>query len=221
MPYKKVIAMSGVGLLLAACTSTHFYPSARVGSVPPAYPVGHELSSGIIVIDRIPVEKLATSGTVALDKNDPCRSIPSTVVTPAGFPGEPVESSQFGCDWISSMSGITLRVAGFPLGDMAKQVTGHIDTANGRAPPDSLAHLAWLLIDGHYVIERILKNDPSSGCFLTLDLGSPSVAFVIVYATDPIGQKPAVARVEDSVAEFCPRARTVAQNLLRHLLGTR
>lgn len=221
----RILAALAATLTVAACTSSSTIapgiprPSARLGTVAPAYPVGDELEPGIQVIDHIPTEALDTSGSVALDPQDPCRGIPTTVVTPAGFDGSPLKSDKFGCGWFSSGSGLGLELGDFPPQTMAREVAEHIEMANGRGV-DKLSHLAWLLVDGHYVIERILKFDQSGGCWLSLDLRSRNVAHVIVYALDLEQKKVATNTPEFAVAAFCPRARTVAQNLLRHLLPT-
>ena len=49
---------------------------------------------------------------------------------------------------------------------------GAVDAA-GRGP-DVLAHLVWLLVDGRYVIERILKADKSGGYWLSLIAAHPA-----------------------------------------------
>lgn len=224
MRHKKILALLGSCLLLGACSSSPFPPSspprptAQLGTVPPAYQVGDELVPGIEVLDHIPVGELSTVGSAALDKRNPCKDIPPDVVTPAEFAPTPDKSDRDGCGWMTS--GVALLVGASPPVSMTEAVTTHIDSANGRTG-NALAHLAWLRVDGHYVIERIAKSDRSSGCWLDLDLGSPAVAFVVVVAIDLARDEPAVTSPLKSLLTFCPRARTVARNLLRHLVGPR
>lgn len=88
--------------------------------------------------------------------------------------------------------------------------------ANGGST-DRLAHLAWLRVDGHYVIERVLEFDRTKGCWQSLDVSAPATMHTVVYRIDKATGEPAESDTDTSVSEFCPVARRVANNLLDHL----
>lgn len=223
MHHNRIIALLAVAALLAGCSASPAAiprtpasrPKAQLGTVAPAYPVGQELTSGIEVIDKIPIDELDTTGSVTLDEADPCASVPTEVVTSAGFNPIPVVRGAIACIWRAG-SGLRVMIGAAPPRTMAEEVAEHVKMATGKAT-DPLAHLVWLLIDGHYAIERMLKFDQASSCWISVDLGSPTIAHVSVYTSrghDPDGRDP-----DTAMREYCPASRTVAQNLLRHLRG--
>jgi hypothetical protein len=187
-------------------------PSAQLGTVAAAYPVG-DLEPGVEVIESIPAAGLPTAEPVPLDATDPCAGVPADVVISAGLAATPVHGSDFGCVWHGS--GMGLEIGALP-GSMAKAVEEHLAMANGGAA-DRLAHLAWLRVDGHYAIERILEFDRTKACWLTLDVSSPATVHTIVYRINAVTGEPAESDTDTSVRELCPVTRQVAKNLLDHL----
>ncbi|MFC4856696.1 hypothetical protein [Actinophytocola glycyrrhizae] len=218
MSRKRFTALIATACIASGCSATHrdpttTPPSARLGTVEPAYPVGTELLPGTTVIDAIPVADLSTTGHVDFDPDDPCAGVPADVVTPAGVEATPVLDSAIGCVWEGP--GIALGISADHR-SMAKQVEEHRAMSAGGAV-DRLAHLVWLRIDDHYAIERVLEFDRTSSCFLTLDVSSSFVLTVSMYFIDPVTSEPADSDVETAVRERCPTARAVADELLDHL----
>jgi hypothetical protein len=210
-------ALVATASILAGCTAPPAttstpHPSARLGTVPPAYPVGASLEPGV-VLEAIPVAELSTTEPVPFYGTDLCASVPGQVVSPANVTATPVYSSEFGCVWHGSDMGLEIGAA---PDSMAKEVEAHLAMANGRST-DRLAHLAWLRVDGHYAIERILKFDRTKGCWLTLDVSSPATMHVVVYRIDPATGEPAESDTDTSVSEICPVTRQIASNLLDHI----
>jgi hypothetical protein len=160
-------------------------PTAELGTVSPAYPVGGQLEPGIEVIDRIPVEKLATESAPVLDEQDPCAGIPDKLIAAHGFDTPPAASARLGCYWTED-GGLQLMVAAYPPTPMAKEVEEHLRDASGGGT-DVLAHLTWLRIDGHYALERILATDPASSCWLSVDVSAPQAVYVVIMRTDESG----------------------------------
>jgi Protein of unknown function (DUF3558) len=217
---KRFTARIAAASTVAGCTAppatnnppTVAPPSAQLGTVDPAYPVGTDLAPDIEVLEAISVTELSTAEPIPLDTTDPCTSVPTDVVTPAGVATTPVLSDAFGCVWQGSK--LALEIGAMP-NSMAKEVEQHRAMSNGGSDP--LTHLAWLRIDGHYAIERILEFDKTKSCWLTLDVSSPATINAAVYRIDPATGEPAETDTHTSVNEFCPVARQVARNLLDHL----
>jgi len=206
-------ALIAAASILAGCAgppvTTH--PSARLGTVPPAYPVGASLEPGV-VLEAIPVAELSTTEPVPFYGTDLCASVPGDVVAPASIAATPVLSDEFGCVWHGA--GMGLEIGAVP-DSMTKEVEAHLAMANGRST-DRLAHLAWLRVDGHYAIERILKFDRTKSCWLTLDVSSPATMHVVVYRIDATGEA-TESDTDTSVNEVCPVTRQIASNLLDHI----
>ena len=219
MSRKRFTALIIAASTLASCTtppktSTAPHPSAQLGTVSPAYPAGARLADGTEVIEAIPTAELSTTEPLPMDAAKPCTGMPAEVVTPAGVTTTPVLNGAFGCVWQGSNLAVEIGVQPDP---MVKEVEEHVAMANGGST-DQLAHLAWLRIDGHYAIERILEFDPTKSCWLSLDVSSPAALNVAVYRIDSTGE-PAKSDTETSVNKRCPIARKIARNLLDHLDG--
>jgi len=220
LPRKRFTALIAAASALAGCTAppatvpsppSSSPPSAQLGTVTPAYPVGTDLAPGIEVISAIPLTELSTEEPFPLAGTDACTSVPVDVVAHAGTV-TPVSSDEFGCVWQGS--GVGLDIGALP-GSMAKEVEAHIDMANGGSDP--LAHLTWLRVDGHYAIERILEFDPAKSCWLTLDVSSPGTFHVALYPIDPASGDPTESDTRTSMRDVCPVARQIAKNLLDHI----
>ena len=220
MPCKRFTALVTAASILASCTAppatvpsptSSSPPSAQLGTVAPAYPVGTDLAPGIEVIEAIPVTELSTAKPFPLAGTDACTSIPAKVVNPAGTV-TPVSSDEFGCVWQGPDLGLDIGAEPEP---MAKEVEAHVAMANGGSDP--LAHLTWLRVDGHYAIERILEFDPAKSCRLTLDVSSPATFHVMLYPIDPASGEPTKSDTRTSVRDVCPAARQIAKNLLNHI----
>lgn len=190
-------------------------PSAQLGTVEPAYPVGADLAPDIEAIETIPVTELSTAKPVPLDPAEPCAGVPADVVNQAGVAATPVYSSEFGCVWRGPALG--LEIGALP-GSMAKEVEAHLAMANGGST-DQLAHLAWLRVDGNYAIERILEFNSSEGCWLTLDVSAPATVHAVMYRIDPVTGEPTGSDTDTSLRELCPLTRQVAKNLIEHFDG--
>lgn len=189
---------------------------AELGTVTPAYPPGIYLEPGVEVLERIPISDLSTTGHTQLNQTDPCVDIPHEIVTPAEVFATPARSDEHGCQWTGSHG---LTISSHPATAMAKHVehsaytaTDHHSTSAGR-----LSHLAWLRIDGHYATEHIDAGDPTATCHLTIDLSSPRVVTVGLRSLGYITRKPVDTNPSAAVGDFCPTARAVAKNLVRHL----
>ncbi|WP_330842344.1 hypothetical protein [Actinophytocola sp.] len=165
------------------------------------------------MIAAIPIAELSTDKPVPLDVADPCDSVPAGAVSPAGVATTPVESNEFGCVWKGPTLG--LEIGALPA-SMTKEVEAHVAMAN-RNSTDPLAHLAWLRIDGHYAIERILEFDRAKGCWLTLDVSAPAAVHAVTYQIDPATGERAESDTDTSVRDLCPATRKIARNLLAHL----
>jgi hypothetical protein len=202
---KHFLALLTVGALAGCGSPEPGFFSRTMSSAQSAGP-----APGIEKIDSIPVDELSTSGTTALDESTPCASVPPDVVAPAGFTEAPVADDRPGCVWLSADS-LVLTVSSIIEESMADAVADHT-----RMAPD-LPHLTWLRVDGHYVIERILASDTASTCFLTVDVSAPKPVNVHVYRLDPQTQQAVDVDPRKAAEAFCPTARHVAQNLLRHL----
>ena len=211
MSRKRFMAVIAAASTIAACAAPQTAPpatprpSAELGTVPPAYPVG-ELAPGTEVLEEIPVTELSDSEPLPFAGTDLCVSVPADVVEGA----TPVSSDQRGCIW-DDPNGTTVEIGAWE-GSMAKDVEEHVAMANGGTG-DRLAHLAWLRIDDHHAIERILETDPTKGCYLTLDVSAPATFYVLVYRPKPATDPDTAA----SVRELCPAARKIATNLLDHI----
>lgn len=220
MFHKRFAAIIAAAVTLAACaappaTHTIPVPSAQLGTVAPAYPVGTDLADGVEVLAEIPTGELSTTEPVPLDGTKSCAAnIPPEVLTPAGVDPTVVSTDEYGCVWQGS--GLSLEI-GVLIHPMAEEVEKHVAMADGRSP-DQLAHLAWLRVGGHYAIERILKSDESKSCWLSLDLSTTVVVYLVLDSIDSTGN-PVESDTETSVRTVCPTARTVALELLDHLDG--
>lgn len=218
MPRKRLTAFLAAMSTLAACAAppaTHSTPapSAQLGTVAPDYPAGTKLPDGVEVLEKIPTAELSTGEPIPLDGSKTCAAnVPPEVVTPAGVTPTPTVSDAYGCVWQGSGHGLEIGVLTHP---MAKEVEEHIAMANGKST-DRLAHLAWLRVDGHYAIERVLDSDRTKSCWLSIDLSATAIVHISVYAIDSTGE-PSNSDTETSVREFCPTTREVAINLLNHL----
>jgi hypothetical protein len=215
--FTALIAAASTFVACAAPPATHSapttVPSAQLGTVSPAYPVGTELADGVEVIETIPTADLSTTEPMPMDATKTCAAnVPADVVTPAGVIPTAVESDEFGCSWEGSGHALTIGVL---THSMAKEVEEHLAMAHGGST-DRLAHLAWLRIDGHYAIERILEFDRSKSCWLSLDVSSTAIVHVVMNSIDSAGE-PTKSDAETSVRKLCPVARQVARNLLNHL----
>jgi hypothetical protein len=215
----RLLALLAVVLTTAACAHTTPPPSRPATATGPGwfdvgvpgYPVGEELPPGIEVLDSIPVEELTTSGTTGLDENDPCAGISPEVVAPARVDPASARNGNGVCFWRGDL---TMSISSIPTTTMAKNVERHRLYADSGE--DILAHLAWLRIDGHYALERIWACRPGAACWLSLDVGAPKVVNVLTYRHDRRG-KPVPEELPNALDDYCPAARLVAQNLLRHL----
>ncbi len=199
---KHIIALS-IALALAGCTSPEpgfWSRTMRSAQVPPA----------VEEIDSIPVDDLSTSGTTALDESRPCGSVPRAVVAPAGFADPHGADTSLGCLWLSA-DNLLLNVSSYNMGSMADEV----DHAR-RAPRGTYSHLKWLRIDRHYAVESIHAGDSASACSLTVDVRSPKAVRLRVYRADPRERKAVDTDPRKAAEAFCPIARRVAWNLLRH-----
>lgn len=214
----RLLALFAVVLTTAACTPTAKAPSSpTTGTGPgwfdvgvPGYPAGEELSPGIEVLDSIPVEDLTTSGTTGLNESDPCAGIPPEVVAPAKVDPASAHIVVGGCTWNGEL---TMSISSVPANTMAKEVEQHRRYADSGE--NILAHLAWLRIDGHYALERIWARRPGAACWLSVDVGAPKAVYVLIY--DPVRSgRSASEELPRALDEYCPAARLVAQNLLRH-----
>lgn len=137
---------------------------------------------------------------------DLCESVPSDVVGGA----TPVSSDGRGCIW-DAPNGTTVEIGAWE-GSMTKEVEAHHAMANGMTG-DRLAHLAWLRIDDHHTIERIMATDPKKSCYLTLDVSAPATFFLAMYRSEPTPESDTAT----SVRNLCPAARKIATNLLNHI----
>jgi hypothetical protein len=97
---------------------------------------------------------------------------------------------------------------------MAREVEEHLRDASGGGT-DVLAHLAWLRIDGHYALERVLATDPASSCWLSVDVSAPQAVYVVIMRTDESG-KAIPADLRTGVEDYCPLGRKVTRSLLHH-----
>jgi hypothetical protein len=217
---KRFTALIAAASALAGCTAPPATtsapttrPSAQLGTVAPAYPVGDDLAPDIEVIEAISVDELSTDEPVPLDVANPCASVPADAVGPSGVDPTPVENSEDGCLWHGSGRGA--EIGALPY-SMADEVEEHLAMATDKSI-DSLAHLAWLRIDGHYAIERVLELDRTKSCWLTLDVSSTVTLRTVVYRIDTTTGEPAETDTDTSVRKVCPVTRKVAKNLLHHL----
>jgi hypothetical protein len=205
--HKRFLAALVAASTVAGCAAPPAppHPSAELGTVAPAYPVG-ELEPGVEVLEAIPVIELSDTEPLPFAGTDLCESVPEEVVEGA----TPVSSDQRGCIW-DDPNGMTVEIGAWE-GSMATEVEEHLAMANGRTA-DSLAHLAWLRIDDHHAIERILEADPTKTCYLTLDVSAPATFYVSVYRIKSTTEPDTAT----SVRELCPTARKIANNLLDHI----
>jgi hypothetical protein len=212
LSHKRFTALVAATSTLVACTTppatTDAPTSAELGTVSPAYPVGTDLEPGVAVLKAVPVAILFTTEPVPFDATDVCAAVPADVVTPAGFASTPVSDSEPSCVWHGS--GLAVEIGILPY-SMAKTIEEHLAMANGGST-DRLAHLAWLRIDDHYAIERILEFDRTKSCWLSLDVHAPATVHTVVYRIDPATGEPAESDAETSVSEICPVARQSARS---------
>lgn len=207
---KRFIALVAAASTLTGCaappptTTAPTRPSVQVGTVSPAYPVG-DLEDGTEALASIPVTDLAADEPIPFAGTDVCATVPADVIAPADGAATPVSSDAYGCVWHGS--DLSLDIGADPR-SMAEVVEDHLAMANGGST-DRLAHLAWLRIDGHYAVERILESDRTKGCWLTLDVSAPATMHVLVNRIER-----ADPDTGTSVRELCPVARQVATNLL-------
>lgn len=214
---KRFATLFAVLSVLTGCTAppvtnNTIRPSAQLGTVEPVYPVGTDLAPDIEVIEVVPVNELSNSEPIPFDADDSCASVPADVVTPAGLASTPELGNDFGCLWHGP--GLGLQIGTLPY-SMATEVEQHRDMSNGGST-DPLAHLAWLRIDGHYAIERILELDRTKSCWLSLDVSSSTIVHVALYRIDTTGE-PAESDTDTSLRKLCPVTREIAKNLLDHL----
>lgn len=218
MSRKRFTTLVAAASTLASCTAPPAAnpgpppPSAQLGTVEPAYPVGTDLAPGIEVLKAIPVTELSTAEPFPLAGTDACVSVPAAVVAPAGDTVTPMSSDKYGCVWQASDHGLEI---GSQSASMAKDVEAHIAMANGRSEP--LAHLAWLRVDGHYAIERILELDRGKSCWLTLDVSSSGTMYVLLYPLDSTSGEPVDSDTDTSLRDVCPIAGQIAKNLLDYI----
>jgi hypothetical protein len=219
--HKRLLAVLAATAALGACatapaarttaTGSTPAPSAQLGTLAPAYPPGTSIERGVQILPAIPVDELSTTAQIPFVPPDVCANVPADVVTTVGLEPAPTANRADICTWQGSGLGLDIGVMD---STMAEQVAEHVDMSTGGSEP--LAHLAWLRIGDHYAVERILEFDPGAGCWLSLDLSIPGVAFVLAVPVNPSGD-PVDNDPANSVEEICPIARKVAKKLLNHL----
>ncbi len=173
-----------------------------------------ELAPGITLVMSIPVDTLTTSGNPVLNENAPCRMVPASVVTEAGFPDPPVLTDRAGCMWVSP-EGVVTTISSWSNDPMAEEVADHTHMARETG---EARYLSWLKIDGQYALERILRADEASTCTVIVDMNAPQTVSIMTYLANVETGEAIPTNASESVRNLCPTSREVAQNLVRHFL---